>query len=186
MLSYNPKQPGIIKSIPQRWLFDQWAKACRGARMPRWGALSTADVSTCFTYMIFARVIDEQGRRRFFVIASGPKHEEMHGSSLIGAYLDEAIPMHTRRPVLESYMKAVDSTSPVYTIAASRDAAGHPVQHERLILPFGENAATHLMVMMEPFSDEGLIERDRLLLQPATPAYAVKAVIDTSGYQPNR
>lgn len=186
MLTYSPKHPGIIKSIPQRWLFDQWAKVCRGERMPRWGALGAADVASCFAFMIFARVLDEMGRRRYFTIAAGAKHEEMHGSNLVGTYLDQSIPAHVRRVVLESYDTAVNSGAPVYTIATSRDEAGRTVQHERLILPFGEASPDHLMVMMEPYSEDGTFARRHLLIQPHVPAYALKAVIDPQGYQPQR
>ncbi len=186
MLAYNPKQPGTIRSIQQRWLFDQWIKACKGARMPRWGALGIADIASCFDYVSLMQIEPRGAARRFFVIAHGRKLEEMHGRSLAGTYMEDTLSESIRERVLDVYTEAVESAVPVYTIAKSTDARGQEIWHERLILPFGETQLTHVMAMLEPYSENGAIERRNMLVHAAPPAYVMKAVIDFAGYQPQR
>lgn len=186
MLSYNPKHPGIIKSISQRWLFEQWARACKGARMPRWGVLGIADIASCFEYMSMMRVEVRREGARFFIMGHGRKLEEMHGRSIAGRYLDEALPDSIRDRVLDVYVKAAELAAPVYTIARSTDARGREVWHERLILPFGEGRVSHVFAMLEPYSQNGSIERERMLVNAAPPAYDVRVRIDSVGYQPQR
>ena len=187
MLAYNPKSPGLIKSIQQRSLFELWNRLRAGSEIAPWSAIDASDLASCFDSLNFIKVEGTGEHLRFQMLARGRTISQMFGEKCSLKYIDRMLPPQGKSEILESYCQVVRKKLPVYTVSKTSDSNGKSVLYERLLLPFStkSNQVTHIIGSFEPISPSGAFDRKNLLSVKIADAFTVKAVIKPHSYKAN-
>ena len=181
--------PDIVRSATQLWLLKRWMRLRGSGRLPPLDALAGAELAGLSGNLLSADVVNAAGATRFLVRSCGARIMEYVGVDCggQGRFADEALPAAYRDAALSSFHEAVAARAPVYTIADTRDRVGRIVHFERLLLPLGRDGTSvdRVLASIEASSPEGTFDgRDVMTASASPPAFALCAVIDTSGHQP--
>lgn len=150
-----------------------------GAPLPTWPGLDAAsDLATLSDSLAYADIVGSGETARLLVQFQGRKLAEALGAPGAGKYLDELLPLPYRNVALATCHEVMVTRLPVYTVADMRDCDGRIVHFERLLLPFGQDAAIvdRIMVSLETVSPEGAFE-NRDLMKPSLPTFGLCTTI---------
>lgn len=179
-MDFQPADENVIRAVNQRWLLKYWTSLRGAAKVPAWSKIDPLEIRSSMESTILHDVIADNGSRRFLIRYQGAQIVRTYGADCTGKFFDEVLPPIVRDTTLAVYRQAASGGLPVYTISEARDGNRHPVQHERLLLPFAENGerVDRIMGCIEYVSRERKFDqRDLMTSQPVPPAYSLSAVI---------
>ena len=146
-----------IKSISQRTLAVHWAEAAAGRPFPRFEEFRPPSRGYDPKYLIFWKVEGEAGNREFKAMYQGKFIADAFHEKWEGRNLKELISGKLLDPALAGANACVDQGAAIYMIYTTKDATGHRIDCERLLLPFGEpkTGVRQFMASNEPISLNG-------------------------------
>jgi hypothetical protein len=158
-----------------------WHRARGDALVPVWHGLEAApELLAAADTLAFADVVGTEDEHRLLITIQGAGLLLSHGGYAVGKFLDEILRPPYKQQSLASCRQSIVTKLPVYTVVDLRDHKNRIVNFERLLLPFGKDAATvdGLMVSFEITSPEGPVDTRDLVHPPArAPAMALCATI---------
>jgi hypothetical protein len=179
-MQFTTARPDIVRSVRHSFLLSYWNRLRGPARLPSWKNIAAEDLKGHVDSLMFCDVEESAGDGfRLLIRYRGARITEVYGECEYH-YLDETLPPLLRSATLETYRHAVENAQPVYTVVATRDRTGCPVDFERLLLPFSRDGTTvdRIVSALEWISIENGFERRELLrTQVAAPTYSVCAAI---------
>ncbi len=166
-----------VKSITQRNLLWQWNELARGRRFPAFADFHLdARLHDPKQLMIWS-VEHETGRRRFRARYHGARLGEVFRDDFVGKTMEEAVPQCFRQYALDTASTCADSGCAVFSIISTIDAAGHRIDCERLLLPFGSgDEVQRLVASMQLISPKGTFRRKTILDK-----YRTKSSVELAG-----
>jgi hypothetical protein len=168
MQIYERCPSDVVKSVQQRWLLACWTRLRNGKSLPQATAFSLDTINDCRDDLSIFDVVADNGSHRFRIFDHGKNVGAMYAGQCAGKYLDEVLPGAARSHTLETYVHAVRTRLPIYTVSRMTDADGRPILYERLLLPLGnaECRVVRILALLETISTEGTIERRSLMTDP--------------------
>jgi hypothetical protein len=96
----------------------------------------------------------------FRAMYRGSLLDEAFNVGWTGKTLAEVTPPSLQPAIIGASNHCVSSGCAIYTVLRTHDGAGHPIDLERLLLPFGENGRVQLIVAsLQLISLKGTVER---------------------------
>lgn len=180
MLAFNFRSPGHIQSSRLQRLLQSWNAARGDESLPEQGKLTREKFGEDFDILSHIEVYNAYYKPRFRVIEQGRALGEMYGAECPGHFIDEVLPAKLQAAALESYFKALEKKTPIYTLWELRDRDGSPVTEERLLLPFGQPilGVTEIWLAVETVSASPAFALENLRTAVAPPHEIVKIAID--------
>jgi hypothetical protein len=180
MLGYNFHPPELIKCVRLRALLQRWDLLRGDEALPPPGGMNRDNLELDFDMMARIEVFNVHYKPRFRVIEHGTALREMYGAESLGQFIDEVFSEKIGGVSLESYMKALEKKTPIYTIWNLRDGGGHLVTEERLLLPFGEPllGVTEFWLAIETRSTAADFARENMNRPLAPPEVVMKIAVD--------
>ncbi len=153
-----------VKSISQRRMLWHWSELAAGRRFPAFSDFhSDGGMIDPKATMIWS-VEDECGRRTFRARHHGARLTQAFHDDWVGRTMQEVVPEHVRQYAIDTANECAESGCAVFSILSTVDAAGHRVDCERLLLPFGTDAKVEaLIASMQLISLQGNYERSTVL-----------------------
>lgn len=153
-----------VKSISQRALLTHWNERARNRRFPAFSEFHLdARMHDPKQLMIWS-IEREGGRRCFRARYHGAWLNEVLRDDWVGKTMDEVMPQCVRQYALDTASECADSGCAVFSIISTVDAAGHRVECERLLLPFGTgNDVQQIVASMQLISLKGDFQRRTVL-----------------------
>jgi len=151
-----------IHSISQRALFDHWCRASAQKPFPSIDEFNPGKRTHDPNQLVVWRV--EDGRvRRFRALYQGAHILDAFGSDWAGKTMDEAVPEFARCFAAETANECVRSGCAIYSIFRTKDANGHAIDCERLLLPLGRASAEQIVASLQLVSVRGEFRRNLVL-----------------------
>jgi hypothetical protein len=185
---FESADPSVVKSITQRVLLNGWLRAVRRPdTLPVVSDFRTDASADERADMMAFDVIGNGEAARFLITQEGTRLTTAYGNEHVdprlrtNRYLDDAIGAERYAGVIRSYRACLAHRRPTYTVAEVVDADGKEVSYERLLLPFGRDAAVERIIgSYKAISIEGGFRLHNLMgVTPKTvPRVTVRAVID--------
>lgn len=157
-----------IKSISQRSLALHWLRLHAKLGLPQFTDFSPGDRTHDPRQMLVWTIDEQAGERRYRPLYSGSYVFEAFGAGATLASVPASL-----LTIFKSGMDAcVASASIIYMTIATSDPAGHPVECERLLLPFanGGTKVAHVLASLQLVSIDGTFQRDTVVRQFAKEA----------------
>jgi hypothetical protein len=180
-MPFESMQPGVIRAVTQRGLFNAWARLrAAKAGLPHLDDFHPERMHDEIRETGFYSVLEHEGRRRFRIDSDGVFLATAFGRSGRGKFIDEYIAPELIPILLPSYERCADLAMAVYTVASLTDRDGHEVFYERLLLPFGErNAVSRIVTSLKAVAPDGHFEvADILSGKHGLPQMRLRALID--------
>jgi hypothetical protein len=153
-----------VASISQRALLLYWQRLADGRPFPALAEFSPAERIHDPKQLVIWRVEPDGGKRRFRALHHGAHVAEVFGGSWAGRTMDEVVPAFALPFALHSAEACALTSRAVYTIFSTRDAQGHTIDCERLLLPLGTGGKVEQIVAsLQLISLEGEFRRDTVL-----------------------
>ncbi|WJR80180.1 hypothetical protein [Bradyrhizobium sp. NP1] len=164
-MHFEALSPQAIKSITQRSLLLEWNELARGRRFPALSGFHPDAGLHDPAQLIIWNVEHDGGTRRFRACYQGRYLAEAFNASWVGRTLDTVVPDCLRPFVLETANECVDSRCAVFSILSTLDIAGHRVDCERLLLPFGRDGeiVEQVVASVQLISLKGSFDRKTVL-----------------------
>ena len=176
-MEFSAARPDVVRAINQRWLLKTWHREKGAHRVPLWRDVIAEELSRVAAQISILQVVGGEGAARFLIRFHGDLIAQAYGSAdCRGKQLDEIVPAGHLAP----YHRVMESGQPVYTIHEVTDRDGRPVNHERLLLPYGRDGQTvdHILAMFEFVCADGTFIRQSLMKTPRTqPLLRLSAII---------
>jgi hypothetical protein len=187
-MQFASANPSVVRSVKQRDLLNAWLRVLgKGQALPAIGDYHPDRVADEMPDMMRFDVVGSGADARFIITHEGTRLTTAYGNEHIdpdkrtNRYLDDAIGPVRYGRVVESYITCVERRRPTYTVAMVRDEDGKEVAYERLLLPFGNDAAvTQIVGSYKAISiDGGFKIKDLMSINAEMPPQSVvRAVID--------
>ena len=153
-----------IKSISQRSLLLQWNELAQVCRFPPSFNFRPDPGLHDPAQLIIWTVERDGGKCRFRACRQGSYLSEAFNATWVGRTLDAVAPDSLPQFVLETAKECAESGCAVFSILSTLDSAGHRVDCERLLLPFGRDGVVEQIVAsLQLISLEGNFERKTVL-----------------------
>lgn len=166
-----------VKSITQRNLLWQWNELARGRRCPAFADFHLDARLHDPKQLMFWSIEHGTGGRKFRARYHGARLNEVFRGDFVGKTMDEAVPKYVRQYALDTANECADSGCAVFSIISTIDPAGHRIDCERLLLPFGSSdEVQHLIASMQLISPKGDFRRNTVLDN-----YRITAKIEVAG-----
>lgn len=151
-----------VKSISLRHLAMTWRKLqSAAAELPRFESFQPGERSHDLNRTVLWRVKERDGVRSFAPAFKGAHIIEAFGQRV---YLDLIASQALRDIITSGLEDCAASVSPVYMTIESPDPNNHPIECERLLLPFGEGSAVrHIFAAIEISSIAGTFDRKTIV-----------------------
>jgi hypothetical protein len=188
-MQFERRRPDVIRAISQRALLDWWNRLRTSAKVPVYTAETPEHLASHAPNLMHCDVVPCEDGLRFRMQVIGSRLVAAYGGSWPGRFLDEALPKRLRQASRQAYTGVVENEQPGYSILATIDRAGRPVDYERLILPFraAGPAVDRVLTSVEMVSVEGAFDdRELMLSRREAPTYLVHALIDVPAPGPAR
>jgi hypothetical protein len=141
-------KPDRIPSARARALYDWWTRQ-RGTRaMPSRREFLAEDLVPWWPDLILYEIVPDGARMRFRFRVHGANAVVSDGGNFTGRHLDEVLPPEMAPPVIDCYRAVAETGLPLFSIGHRRSLQGYDVRWERLLVPIGENAATHVLAFL--------------------------------------
>ena len=153
-----------VKSISQRGLLWYWSELAGGRSFPAFS-----------DFQFDSRMIDPKalmvwsierggGHRQFRARYQGAQITQAFHSDWVGKMMDEAVPESVRQYALDTAQECAQSGCAIFSILSTVNTAGHRVDCERLLLPFGSSdEVEQIVASMQLISLKGNFERRSVL-----------------------
>lgn len=135
-----------IKSITQRRLLWYWNELAAGRRFPVFSDFQIDARMHDPKQLLIWSIEHDGGHRKFRSRLHGAMFQEVFRSDWLGKTMDEVVPECLRQYALDTAEECAGSGCAVFSILSTVDAAGHRVDCERLLLPFGSGTEVEQMV----------------------------------------
>ena len=153
-----------IKSISQRGLLRHWAGLAAGRRFPPLQEFSSDPRMHDPKQLVIWQVENTPGGRQFRALYQGDHLEQVFNSDWAGRTMEEITPGCLKAYTSKTANHCIDSGCAVYSVLATPDPAGHRVDCERLLLPFGDGTGVrHILASLQLISLAGNFERKSVL-----------------------
>ncbi len=153
-----------VKSISQRSLLWYWNELAAGRRFPRLRDFHLDSRMHDPKGLMVWDVERSDGSRKFRLREQGARLVEAFHGNWVGKTMDVVMPKAIRTYALDTANECAASGCTVFSILATEDAAGHRVDCERLLLPFGDGANVEQVVAsLQLISLNGTFERRTIL-----------------------
>jgi hypothetical protein len=148
-----------IRSISQRGLTAAWARlASRG--LPAFDQFHPETRVHDPKQLVAWKVEVAEDQFVFRALYRGPLVDKAFSSTWTGKTLAEVTPASLRPAIIGASDQCARTGCAIYTILRTYNDAGHPVDLERLLLPFGKNGRVQIIVAsLQLISMEGTFER---------------------------
>jgi hypothetical protein len=148
-----------IRSISQRGLAAAWARlASRG--LPAFDQFHPEARVHDPKQLVAWKVEVAEDQYVFRALYRGPLVDKAFSSPWTGKTLAEVTPASLRPAIIGASDQCARTGCAIYTILRTYNDAGHPVDLERLLLPFGKNDRVQIIVAsLQLISMEGTFER---------------------------
>jgi len=153
-----------VKSISQRVLLWYWNDLAAGRRFPAMSDFHFDARMHDPKGLLIWNIERDAGRRRFRARYHGERIAEAFQGSWVGKTMDEIVPQAVRQYGLDAAHECAESGCAVFSVISTVDVAGHRVDCERLLLPFGNGVEVEqLVASMQLISLRGNFERKTVL-----------------------
>jgi hypothetical protein len=180
-VQFATSRPDVVRSVRHSWLLKYWIGLLRGRPMPLCKELDAGELRPVVDSMNFYDIVRNGTAARFLIRFQGATITAAYGGDCTGKFFDTVLPDAMREATLAVYRHVVATRRPVYTISQAVDREGHPVQHERLLLPFSLEGreVDRIIAALEMVSVERKFEQQGLMRgQTAPPTYSLCATIE--------
>jgi hypothetical protein len=155
--------PQSINAISQRALLDYWRAVAKPRAFPSIDDFNPDERIHDPKQVIIWRLEEEGGKRRFRVLYQGGHVLDAFATPWSGKTMDEVIPKFARYFVTTSANECVRSGCALYSILRTRDANGHAIDCERLLLPLGRAVVEQIVASVQLVSPKGEFRRDSVV-----------------------
>ena len=154
-----------IKSDSQQALASHWDRLAATRRFPAFVEFYP-EPSAYHSGQLVVWNIEGAGRlQKFRALYQGENVAEVFNSAWAGKTMDQVVPMSLRRVTLDAAKECASSGCLIYTIVSTIDANDHPVDCERLLVPFGSDGSKveQILASLQLTSVPGRIHRTKIL-----------------------
>ena len=153
-----------IRSISQRGLAIYWARLARADRIPSFREFEPGPRVHDPKQLAIWNVESKGGRTVFRALYRGSLLDEAFNEGWIGRTLDDVVPPALRPAIVGGSQECFDKRCAIYMILRTVDDAGHPVDLERLLLPFGNDGQVkQIVASLQLISLKGAAERRKIV-----------------------
>lgn len=180
-MNFLSATPSVVRAIRQRDLLYTWLRLhAREQGLPLVTEYEPSRLKEELNELIYYHVEATQAAPVFVIQSEGTRLSTAYGQIGKGRQLEEYLGPMLAPFVLPAYLLCVARQLPVYTIDEVKDAGGHQVEYERLLLPFGASGVvTEIVASLKTISvDGGFQMRNLMRSMNEMPRPAVRAVID--------
>jgi len=184
-MDFQSAAPAVVRAIRQRELLNTWLRLhARESRLPALSEYVPSRLKEEEDDLVYYAVDAAQWPPVLTIQSEGTRMSAAYGKTGKGRRLDEYVGPRFAASVMPVYYLCVARRCPVYTVSELQDAAGHRVEYERLLLPFGAGSeVTEIVASLKTISIEGRVEiRDLMTRTDLATAPTVRAVIDRELY----
>jgi hypothetical protein len=148
-----------IRSLSQRGLAVAWARLAR-LGLPAFDRFAPEAQVHDPKQLVVWKVEGVAGQFVFRALYRGRLVGEAFNDDWTGKTLSEVTPASLRLPIIGASDQCALTGCAVYTILRANDEAGHPIDLERLLLPFGKHGRVQIIVAsLQLISAQGAVER---------------------------
>jgi uncharacterized protein DUF2336 len=152
-----------IRSISQRGLAAAWARLAKQG-LPSFERFDPGPRVHDPKQLVAWKVEATGGQFVFRVLYRGSLVDEAFSDSWAGKTLTEVTPASLRPAIIGASDQCASTGCPIYTVLRTYDGAGHAIDLERLLLPFGKNGGVQMMVgSLQLTSMQGTVERPEVV-----------------------
>lgn len=180
-MEFTTASPSIVKSIRQRDLLNAWLRLfARDQHPPDYADYLPDRFEEEMPDIFVCAVEHPGGTPRIVIEADCARMFPAYGPSGKGQTLDDYIGPKTSPIVVPVYRECIRLQRPVYTVSKLKDIDGHPVEYERLLLPFSNGARVNrIIASLKAISEDGRFEITNLMRNEDSPPVAVvRSIID--------
>jgi hypothetical protein len=154
-----------IKSITQRSLAMCWYRAARDRPFPSINDFNPDSRVHDGRQLAAWKVERDGGQCRFRALYQGGNVAEVFQRSWAGQTMDEIMPAFAKGLALDAANECAMSGCAIYTVVSTRDALGHRVDCERLLLPLGHDGieVEQIVTSLQLISPKGTFTRADIL-----------------------
>lgn len=151
MTHFVPASIQAIRSPSQRGLASLWCKLAARRRFPSFMKLRPRLQNFDPLQLVVWQIENIDNGRRFRALYNGSDVGEVFNSSWAGQTMDAVIPEPLKALAIDAANECAETGCAIYTIIATTDAAGHRIECERLLLPFGrsDSAVEHIVAALQ-------------------------------------
>ncbi|MBW5434540.1 hypothetical protein FXB41_07040 [Bradyrhizobium canariense] len=180
-MDFQSAAPAVVRAIRQRDLLNTWLRLyARDGSLPAVSEYVPGRLAEEADDLVYYVIDTAQWPPVLTIESEGTRMSAAYGKTGKGRRLDEYVGPRLAPSVMPVYHLCVARRCPVYTVSELEDAAGHKVEYERLLLPFGAGSeVTEIIASLKTISIDGRFEiRDLMTRTDLVTAPAVRAVID--------
>jgi hypothetical protein len=153
-----------IRSISQRALAIYWARLARVDQIPSFREFDPGPRVHDPKQLAMWNVESDGGRTVFRALYRGSLLDEAFNESWIGRTLADVTPPVLRPAIISGSQECVGKRCAIYMILRTVDGAGHSVDLERLLLPFGDDGQVkQIVASLQLISLKGAAERREIV-----------------------
>src|SRR5437763_8438115 len=148
-----------VRSANQRALLAQWNGLCAGRNFPELTEFQPGEND--LKQLVLWDVEGDGEGRIYRMRKPGLLVVEGFDADHTGKTMDEMVPRPLRHLALDAANQCADTGCATYSVITIVDARGHPVDCERLLLPFGRDnvAVEHIVAAVQLISFQGAVDR---------------------------
>jgi hypothetical protein len=153
-----------IRSISQRALALYWARLGKNQGTPSFDQFEPGPRIHDPKQLVIWKVEAGLEEIAFRALYRGSLVGEAVNEGWVGKTLVEVTPPSIRSAIVRATAYCAGTGCAIYTVLRTCDAAGHSVDLERLLLPFGKNGrVSHVVASLQLISLEGVVERRKIV-----------------------
>jgi hypothetical protein len=153
-----------IRSISQRGLALHWARLARVDGLPSFSKFDPGPRVHDPKQLAIWNVESDGGRTAFRALYRGSLLDEAFNEGWIGRTLDEVTPPALQPAIVAGSLECARKRCAIYMILRTLDEAGHSVDLERLLIPFGEDGQVkQIVASLQLISLKGVAERRKIV-----------------------
>ncbi|MBR1092710.1 hypothetical protein JQ621_35185 [Bradyrhizobium manausense] len=184
-MDFQSAAPSVVRAIRQRDLLNTWLRLyARESRLPGLSEYLPSRLQEEEDDLVYYAVNTTNWPPVLTIQSEGTRMSAAYGKTGKGRSLDEYVGPRFASTVMPVYYLCVARRCPVYTVSELQDTAGHRVEYERLLLPFGTGSeVTEIIASLKTISIEGRFEiRELMTRSDLVTAPTLRAVIDRELY----
>ncbi len=157
--------PHSIISISQKALLFKWNRLARGQSFPDIADFIFDERIHDPNQLVVWNIEQNEGARQFRAAYQGRALTEAFGAIWSGKTMDEVLPEFIRQFAIDTASECASSRCAIYTVLSTKDAAGHRVDCERLLLPFGRDGeeVQQIVASLQLISLRGSFKRNSVI-----------------------
>ncbi len=153
-----------IRSISQRGLAIYWARLAKADRLPSFREFDPGPRVHDPKQLAIWNVKSDGGRTVFRALYRGSLLDEAFNEGWIGRTLHDVTPPALRPAIISGSQECTGKRCAIYMILRTADGAGHSVDLERLLLPFGDDGQVkQIVASLQLISLKGAAERRKIV-----------------------